>query len=142
MTAPLPTTTALRFAAVLDAGDWDAARALLSPMCGYECRGSTTEGPDAIVASSREVGEWVAATFTDVRDASAIVATAPGWVTLELRDHMAHGAHVLDFRCRQRLAIDADGQIEVVEHIDLPGEREKADESNAACGVERPTDGS
>lgn len=138
MSAPTVTDVAQRFAAALDANDWDAALGLLAPRCRYDCRGTTSEGGDAIVASYREIGEWVAATFADVRYASEVVSADPPHVLLEFRDHMRHGDHVLDFRCRQRLTVDADGKIVAIAHIDLPGERDKADRFNAACGVKRP----
>jgi hypothetical protein len=132
------TATATRFAAALDEGDWAGVAAQLHDDCGYECRGSTMRGAAAIVDSYRGVDQWVKATFDNVRYESAITALSDGRVRIDFRDRMDHGAHHLDFRCAQLLTIGGDGRITAIEHVDLPGERDKADAFNAACGVTRP----
>lgn len=132
--------TARRFVALLDNSDWDAMTALLAADCQYECRGTTSVGAAAIVASYQQMDAWVRATFEDVRYQSA-VAPEPGepmQARLQMRDHMRHGEHTLDFQCEQRITVSDAGRIVAIEHFDLEGEREKADAFNRACGVARP----
>lgn len=131
-------TVARRFAAALDAADWGTVVSLMAPACTYACRGSTTVGAGEIVASYRAVDEWVKTTFEDVRYDSEVQAEGKSLARLSFRDRMRHGAHRLDFRCQQRIELDSEGRIARIEHIDLPGEREKADRFNEACGVQRP----
>lgn len=89
-------TVVRRFAAALDAADWPTASAALHDDCEYVCRGQTTRGPEAIVASYRTIHDWVQTT------------------------------------------IGEDGLVSRIEHVDLPGEVDKAAAFNQACGVRRP----
>lgn len=127
-------------AAAMDAGDWPAARALLSPDCEYVCRGERTTGPEEIVASYRSIHEWVTSTFERVAYQSRVEAVSPERAAIHYRDQIDHGEHHLDFRCRQHLTVDGHGRICRIEHEDLPGELEKARRFNDACGVKRPGD--
>ncbi|MCH9683932.1 MAG: GNAT family N-acetyltransferase [Deltaproteobacteria bacterium] len=126
------------FAAALDIGDWNGVRELLDPACVYDCRGATTIGPETIVASYAEIDTWVHETFEDVAYESTVEGRTPSQALITFRDQMSHGVHRLDFRCQQRIEIDASGRLVRIDHIDLPGEREKADRFNEACGVRRP----
>lgn len=129
---------ALRFAATLDASDWAAATALLAPDCVYACRGQRTVGAAAIVQTYRTIGEWVDQTFETVRYESKVDALPDGVALISFRDRLDHGEHHLDFRCQQRITAGPRGLIAHIEHIDLPGELEKAARFNQACGVSRP----
>jgi len=133
-------SVATQFAAALNRRDWAGVRALLTADCAYECRGSTTVGADAIVSSYRTMDTWVSETFESVRYDSDIEARPRGQVLIEFRDRMDYGEHHLDFRCLQLLSFtDDNASIRHIEHIDLPGERDKADRFNRACGVTRPS---
>ena len=131
-------TIASSFAAALDRADWDAAQQLLAPGCRYDCRGDTTEGAGAIISAYREVDEWVKRTFERVRYNSQVAALEDGRYRITFRDLIDHRSRHLDFRCQQLLSLDAAGKITRIEHFDLPGERERADAFNEACGVMRP----
>ena len=130
-------TIAERFARALDDGDWDAAASLLHPECRYACRGTLQTGP-SLLDAYRTTDEWAKATFESVRYESR-VEVEDGRARIHFRDLMDHGEHHLDFRCQQLVSVDDDGRIIEIEHIDLPGETEKADRFNRACGVVRPT---
>ena len=132
-------SVAERFARALDDGDWSAAASLLHPECRYDCRGSVMVGP-ALLDGYRATDEWVKSTFDAVRYESR-VEVDDGRARIHFRDLIDHGEHHLDFSCQQLLTIDADGRIVSIEHIDLPGETEKADAFNEACGVQRPSIG-
>ena len=130
--------TALRFAAVLDARDWAGTRALLSEACEYDFRGGSLHGPKAIIAIYREIGEWVDESFDSVSYESRVELRPSGQALIHFRDLMDHGEHHLDFRCQQLLSVDQHGRVYRIEHIDIPGESEKAAAFNLACGVKRP----
>lgn len=127
-------TVALRFIAALDAADWDGLRALLADSCTYAVRGQLLEGPEAIVASYRSVEDWVRETFDEVRYDSEVLAHDEHTARVGFRDRLRYGERRLDFRCEQHLRID-DGLVAHIEHVDLPGEREKAERFNRACGL-------
>ena len=127
-----------RFAATLDDEDWAGARSLLARDCEYAFRGGTLHGPEAIIGCYRDIGQWVHESFDSVRYESRVEAMPDGRVRIHFRDRIDHGEHHLDFRCQQVLSVDERGLIDRIEHVDLPGERERADAFNRACGVERP----
>lgn len=131
-------SVARRFAAALDAADWDAVSALLDDACAYHMRGATTTGVESIVGSYRTIDEWVKATFDSVRYESRVEAQPDGTALITFRDRIDQGAHALDHRCQQRIAVDDAGRITTITHIDLEGEAEKVARFNAACGVVKP----
>lgn len=134
-----PAAVAVLFAAALEHGDWAGVRALLVQDCVYDCRGTTTTGAEAIACAYRVTDDWVRETFEGLRYDSRFDVVGSREILMTFRDRMAHGPHRLDFRCQQRLSISAAGdQICGIEHVDLPGERDKADRFNRACGVTRP----
>ena len=127
------------FAAALDADDWAGAEALLADECVYAFRGGEMRGAAEIVGSYRKIGEWVARSFDAVRYESRVAPLEDVRVEIAFRDLIDHGEHHLDFRCKQRLRVDAEGRVVHIEHIDIEGEPEKAARFNAACGVTKPT---
>ena len=130
-------SVAERFARALDQSDWKAAALLLHPKCRYNCRGSVVIGP-TLLDGYRTTDEWVKSTFDAVRYESRVEVEG-GRVRIHFRDLIDHGDHHLDFSCQQVLTIDDGGHIVSIEHVDLPGEVEKADAFNQACGVRRPS---
>ncbi|MFG0257342.1 MAG: nuclear transport factor 2 family protein [Phycisphaerales bacterium JB043] len=127
-----------RFRVALDQADWSAVLSLLAHDCEYVVRGATTQGRDAIIESYSSIDEWAKRTFESVRYESACEKhTHIGWL-ITFRDVIEHRGHRLDHTCQQRVELDASGQIRRIEHIDLPGEREKVDRFNRLCGVEKP----
>ncbi len=131
---------ARRFAAALDDDDWKTSATCLAPDCVYAFRGGETQGREAIIASYRTIGEWVAETFESVRYESAVEPVGDGRARIAFRDVIEHGGHHLDFHCEQLITAGRSGRIVHIEHVDLPGEPEKAVEFNALCGVKRPGD--
>jgi hypothetical protein len=90
------------------------------------------------VACYTELCEWVETTFEAVQYESRVELENDGRVRVHFRGLIDHGEHHLDFRCQQLLTVDEQGLIQRIEHIDLPGERDKDDGFNLACGVTRP----
>ncbi len=135
---PRALAVARRFAAALDLSDWEAVAACLTANCEYSFRGKSTHGREQIVSSYRTIGDWVDATFESVRYESAVDAFAPGRARISFRDLMDHRGHHLDFRCQQIVTLGTEGAIAHIEHVDLPGEAEKVEKFNAACGVQKP----
>lgn len=132
-----PGAVVTQFCAALDSGDWKRAAALLAPRCVYDCRGSTTVGVREIVASYKSIDDWVRRSFEHICYRSSIETRPGDKVLISFRDRMAHGEHRLDFRCQQLVSV-VGGAITHIEHIDLPGERDKANLFNRTCGVTRP----
>jgi hypothetical protein len=123
-----PAETGTRFAAALDADDFDAVRWVLAAGCRYEIRGTVLVGPDAILESYRSASEGAKQEFDSVRYESLVVAFGAGTVTVEFADHVERNGKAHTFRCRQRLTLDADGRVVGIVHEDLPGERERLTE--------------
>jgi hypothetical protein len=115
---------AARFAAALDADDFDAFRALLAPDCRYEVRGAALVGPDAILDSYRYASEAAHSEFDEVTYASRVLRVDGDSAVIEFADHLEREGAVHVFLCLQHLTVAA-GVITVIRHEDLPGEREK-----------------
>ncbi len=110
------------FAKALDADDFDAAAALLTPDCRYEVRGKVLTGPDAIIASYAEATREASRRF----DAHSYDSAVAGTVIL-FSDHLVLGSEQHTFQCRQHLTLDAQDRITQIRHEDLPGRREALD---------------
>lgn len=126
------------FAKALDAGDWAGVEALVARGCTYRIRGDTVVGAEPIVGSYRRIAEWVDSTFDAVRYESEVKPHDGDRARIRFRDLIDHGPHHLDFRCEQLIAVDGSGAIIDIEHVDIPGEPEKAAAFNRACGVAKP----
>jgi len=115
---------AVRFAAALDADDFTAAGALLSPECCYEVRGDVLTGPDAILASYRAASEGARKEFDRVTYSSRVAEATDTSAIIEFADHIERAGAAHTFRSRQHLEV-TDGRITAIRHEDLHGEREK-----------------
>jgi hypothetical protein len=115
---------ATRFAAALDADDFDAVRPLLAPDCRYEVRGAVLVGPDAILASYRAASEGGRREFDRLSYSSLVIHAENDSATIEFADHIERAGAAHTFRSRQHLTITAD-LITAIRHEDLPGERER-----------------
>ncbi len=144
MNAVDATAVARNFAAALDAEDYARAAALLAPGCRYSIGDRVLVGPEAIVASYRENGDWVAATLDGYAYESSVAAlrlrVAPGGgagAVITFVDLLEHAGHRHRHTCRQHLTVNAAGRIAAIEHEDLPGEPEKVRAFFDAVGIER-----
>jgi len=126
-----------RFAAALDREDYAAAAACLAPDCEYVIRGRVLRGPEAVLASYREAGEWGAGKLDEVRYESSVRAGPGGGATVTFVDHLEHRGARHTHRCEQRLEFAADGRIRRIEHVDLPGEREALEGFFSRVGIAR-----
>lgn len=133
-----PSEIARQFCLALDQGHWEAVSSLLDPGCRYHFRGGTTTGVETIVGSYRKIDEWVREVFDSVAYESHVEMVGDAAALITFRDQISCGQHHLDFRCQQRIDINERGRIDVITHIDIEGEREKADRFNKACGAVKP----
>ena len=133
MTDPLD--IARRFAQALDREDYVVAASCLAPDCVYAIRGRVLRGPEAIVASYREAGEWGAGRLDGVRFESSVRADAAGAAAVTFVDHLEHRGERHIHRCEQRLELDAAGLVRRIEHVDLPGEPEALEGFFARAGI-------
>ena len=127
-----------RFAIALDNEDYETAHALLSPTCTYEIGERVLSGPDAIIASYKANGEWVAANIDSVTYRSSIeedVDVDSFFVRFE--DQLTHKGKQLTHACQQIMQLDASGKINRIEHRDLPGEPEALKVFFQEVGIKR-----
>lgn len=115
---------AKRFARSLDEEDYASAEQCLATTCKYQIAGNTYIGPDAILASYRENGDWAARTLDGIRYESAVRPGEEGGAVVEFIDHLEHAGMTHTHRCEQHLQFEPGGLISTIRHIDLPGERE------------------
>lgn len=123
-----PVDIARRLATLLDGADHDASGRLLAPDCVYFFRGSEMRGRDAIMASYDTSHLDATKTFDEVGYDSAARAVPDDDASAIIRygDILTHRGVTHRHECEQRLTIDrASGLITRIEHIDLPGERDK-----------------
>lgn len=84
------TALAQRFASSLDHEDYPTAAACLAPACRYETGAQIHLGPEAIIGSYREHGDWAASTLDSVRYESVVRTGEPGELIVEFIDHIEH----------------------------------------------------
>jgi hypothetical protein len=125
--------SAQRFAAALDAEDYDGVHATLAAHCVYHAPEGLRIGPDAIVASYRQNGASARDRFEKIEYQSRVetVGTAEALITFIDRVLLAGAWH--EFRCRQRIHIGAAGLIDEIRHEELPGERERLQQFEAGA---------
>lgn len=114
-----------RFAAALDAEDYDAVRALLADSCVYRKGAELHTGAEAVVASYQRIGNSARDRFDKLEYTSAVTARGDNEAAIEFTDRITHGGATHVYRCRQRIRTDGAGRIERIEHEELPGERER-----------------
>jgi len=117
--------TAEAFVRALDTEDFDATEAILAPSCVYQFRGAETLGGAKIVASYRAAAEWASESFDRIRYESSLQQETPTRFRVRFIDLTEHGGRSHRHECEQVFTVDADGRIDSIEHIDLPGERER-----------------
>lgn len=123
------------FVRALDLEEFARAQACLAADCVYEFRGRRLVSPPAIIASYRRAARWASASFDRIRYESAITVEAPGRYRVRFVDLTDHAGRSHRHECEQVLRTDRDGLIIGIEHIDLPGERERLADFLARVGV-------
>ncbi|MCI0461459.1 MAG: nuclear transport factor 2 family protein [Gemmataceae bacterium] len=116
---------ARRFAAALDADDFEAVRPLLAPDCAYDTGKETLIGPDSILDLYRANGASARTKFDRIEYASGVTGFGPDSAVILFTDRVTQGGESHTYRCRQRLRYDANGRIVAITHEELPGEREQ-----------------
>ena len=130
-------TTAAGFVRALDTEEFDRVEGFLAPGCVYQFRGKTSRGAGKIVDSYRAAAAWASASFDRIRYESSLTREAPGRFRVRFVDLTDHAGHAHRHECEQVFTINADGQIDRIEHVDLPGERERLDVFLERVGVRR-----
>lgn len=125
---------AAAFAGALDREDYKTARSLLDDDCMYLIRGERLVGPDQIIASYKGNGDAASAEFDSIAYSSTVRTGDERWVVIEFTDEIRHAGRTLVHRCEQRVRVGEPGRIVRVEHIDLPGERERLEGFRRECG--------
>lgn len=129
-------SVAERFAKALDHEDYEEAARLLARDCEYVTERETLIGPDAIVASYREAGDWVKASLDAVAYESSVRPEGPSAI-ITFVDHLTHAGVSHTHSCEQVLSFAKDGAIRRIVHCDLPGQREAVDDFFGRVGVSR-----
>jgi len=126
--------SAQRFAAALDAEDYELVLALLGPNCIYHAPEGLRIGPDAIVASYRQNGASARDRFEKIEYQSRVEAIGPAEALITFLDCLLLSGAWHEFRCRQRIRIGAEGLVEQIWHEEIPGERERLQQFEAGAG--------
>ena len=133
-----PIALARRFASNLDDEDYASAAACLAPNCRYEIAGTAHLGPEAVIGSYREHGEWAAQTLDDVQYESKVCSGQQGGIVVEFVDHIKQTGVAHTYRCEQRLEFDERGLISAITHVDVPGKQEALAQFFHSVGLSRP----
>lgn len=127
-----------RLASLLDAADHDQAAQLLAPDCVYDFRGSAMQGRDTIMASYDAAHADAVKTFDEVGYDSAVRADPDDDASAIIRygDILSKGGVTHRHECEQRITIDREsGLVTRIQHIDLPGERDKLNAFLVSVGL-------
>jgi len=130
--------SAQRFAAALDAEDYEAVRASLAAHCVYHAPEGVRTGPDEILASYRQNGASACDRFEEIEYESSVEAIGPNDALITFIDGVTLRGALHQFRCRQRIRIDTRGLVEEIWHEEIPGERERLQQFEA-CAAGRIT---
>jgi hypothetical protein len=131
---PIPIARA--FAAALDRSEFAEAESYLSPGCRYRIGAQELVGREAIIGSYRESDEWGRRALDQLIYESEVARQGDDISVLYL-DRIIHHGRVHEYRCRQHLIFNEDGQIARILHEELPGEKERLNEFFASVGVSR-----
>jgi hypothetical protein len=126
--------SAQRFAAALDAEDYEGVRATLAADCMYHAPEGLQVGPDAIVASYRQNGASGRDRFEKIEYQSSVEGIGPAEALITFVDRVMLRGAWHQFRCRQRIRIGAGGLVEQIWHEEIPGERERLQQFEAGAG--------
>jgi hypothetical protein len=129
--------TAQRLAAALDAEDYRASRGTLAPDCVYHSPKGLLVGPDRIVASYREHAAAARGRFETIEYQSVVETSGPAEAVITFIDRVTLGGAQHQFRCQQRIRIDAAGLVAEIRHEEIPGEREKLQQFETDAGAAR-----
>ncbi len=129
-----PTEVANEFALALDREDYPRARSLLEGACVYLIRGTRHSGPEAIVSSYKGNGDEAGRRYDSIEYASKVRADGPDAAVIVFTDDISHSGRRLVHTCEQRVRVGPEGLIVAIEHVDLPGERERLERFKAGCG--------
>lgn len=130
--------TATAFAQALDEENYDRATSLLAEDCKYHFRGKITTGRDEIIRSYQQAGEWAATSFENIRYESRVTTKDTHTARIRFADITAHNGLHHRHECEQLVHVNDANQITRIEHIDLPGERDRLLAFLAKCGIEYP----
>jgi hypothetical protein len=128
---------AQRFAAALDAEDYEGVRATLAAHCRYHAPEGLRIGPDEIVTSYRQNGASGRDRFEKIEYQSRVEAVGTADALITFIDRVLLGGAWHEFRCRQRIHIGAAGLIDEIRHEEIPGQRERLQQFEAGAAGER-----
>lgn len=116
--------TARQFAAALDCGDYDTARAHLADHCVYLLSDATTViGADAIIESFQTKDAAARRRFDEIDYGSHVERTGPASAVVHFTDRLRRGAAWHEYRCRIFLQFGETGLIESILFEESPQER-------------------
>lgn len=128
---------ARKWAATLDADDFDALPDLLTDDCRYHSPQGVLTGPEAIVASYRSSSEWAHDTFDSISWDSECELEGRGTVLVTFIDITDHEGEHHEYRCQQRITLDEDLLVAEIEHIAIPEEEAALAEFLERLGIRR-----
>jgi hypothetical protein len=123
-----PLDAARKFAAALDAEDYETAGALLASNCDYHSPSGLIVGPAAIVASYRGIGESARRKLDAIEYTSAVEMGGPDVAIIEFTDSLQYGKRRHVYRCRQAISVNDRGLIVEITHEELPQERARLED--------------
>ncbi len=116
-------SAASALAQALDRDDFVAAEGFLAADCLYESPEGAIEGPAAIITAYRKNAEWAARTFDKIVYASEVEPEGADAARITYIDRIMHRGQSHEYRCRQIVAVNADGLVVHIRHEDIAGAR-------------------
>ncbi len=136
MTATTTYKQANLFAAALDADDYSAAEALLSPKCVFVSRREVLEGQEAILNSYRKSIERAQELFDAVFYESDVLSSNETSAEILFADQLSYGEKNHIYRSRHFLDFSFTGEIVRNRQQEIPGEGRRLKEFIKKCGVD------
>ncbi|GMQ78957.1 MAG: hypothetical protein BMS9Abin02_1506 [Anaerolineae bacterium] len=136
MTATTTYKQANLFAAALDADDFTAAEALLSPKCVSVSGREVLEGREAIINSYRKSSERAQELFDTVFYESDVLSSSETSAEILFADQLSSGEMKHIYRSRHFLEFSSAGEIVQIRQEEIAGERQRLKAFIEECGVD------
>ena len=129
-------TIATLFGQYLDQDDFVQFKTILAPDCQYEINGKLLTDNETIAGLYEKNMKEGKLKFDELRWGEAVIKkVTDDQFDVYFSDFLTHQGITHNYHCKQRVTINAAFLVSKIEHIELPGEKEKLTAFYAKVGL-------
>lgn len=118
-------SVAKQFGEYLDEDNFEQFKLLLSVDCNYEIGGQVLNTPETIAGLYEQNLKEGKEKFDElIWGKSRVEQVSENQFDIFFSDFLKHKGVTHNYKCKQRILINADGLVEEIIHLELPGEKE------------------